>query len=812
MRTYTLITAFIILFSSLESFAQCESFTFTRQGQIDSFAINHPMCTTVQRLIIEGRDIQNLDSLNKIEMIVSGPLISINNTSLTSISGFPIANSSANVSITNNPLLSIISWESKIGEELGVGIEGNDILETIEFQDMDSTQLYLTVQNNPILKNIIPNGAIFLSLELINNPSFENFHAFTDIELIENITLISNGHIENFEGFENVKRIEELTITSEDGLDQSIQNMKGFNAVKEIDFIQISGVHSLEGLESLTTAGSVYLGGDLLRDTIGNFLKDLKGLQNLTNIEYDFKISAQGKLKHLEHLNDNLIIGGTLNITSNPILNICSNTAVCRHLFFSRPSEIGQNASLCADRGAISLSCEGFKAIPVRFFYDKNENQIFDAGESIIRNIDMTIDSDNLYLIDQSDRQFKYAILDPGDHIISFVERPIWELTTSNASYMIHAEDTYYDTIFNFGFKPAYFETDITTDAIIETPRCLTKVPLDINMTNNGTTTATGYLWVELSTNIDTICFPKNPPDTLISEHHFGYIFSNLFPGNSKKEEMSIEIPGPPDFMIGDSFSIKSYVTFEDENGITLSDTSYLREEIQCSYDPNDKLVNPKRANDNYTLIDETLNYTIRFQNTGNAEAFDVVVRDTLDPNLDVSTFKLVGSSHEEILQTFIKDDQYITFEFKNIFLPDSTTDFEGSNGYVSYTIEHKEGIDENTKIENTAHIYFDFNPPIVTNTTENIMVSMFPTSTNNLNPNLDIRIYPNPSDGILYFEGADLEWDATVEIVDLNGKVVMKNQLRTMRQINLGGLNSGVYFVHIIQDNGRFSGKVIVE
>ena len=33
-----------------------------------------------------------------------------------------------------------------------------------------------------------------------------------------------------------------------------------------------------------------------------------------------------------------------------------------------------------------------------------------------------------------------------------------------------------------------------------------------------------------------------------------------------------------------------------------------------------------------------------------------------------------------------------------------------------------KNDLPEGTIIENTAHIYFDFNPPIITNTTKNIL------------------------------------------------------------------------------------------
>jgi hypothetical protein len=49
------------------------------------------------------------------------------------------------------------------------------------------------------------------------------------------------------------------------------------------------------------------------------------------------------------------------------------------------------------------------------------------------------------------------------------------------------------------------------------------------------------------------------------------------------------------------------------------------------------------------------------------------------------------------------------------------------SNGFVCYTIQPKSTVTDNSKIENTAHIIFDQNPAVVTNTTLNTLVSSFP-------------------------------------------------------------------------------------
>ena len=179
-----------------------------------------------------------------------------------------------------------------------------------------------------------------------------------------------------------------------------------------------------------------------------------------------------------------------------------------------------------------------------------------------------------------------------------------------------------------------------------------------------------------------------------------------------------------------------------------------------------------------------------------------MVIRDTLDANLDPSTFKIISSSHFEVLNVSIEKERNITFEFKDIFLPDSTTNFEASNGYVSYLIKSKDGLPEETPIRNTASIYFDFNPPIVTNTTENVMVTELPTiSSVNENQQLDIHLFPNPTNGKIYLSEMDLR-DAVVSVYDLAGRLVLVEKLR-VNEIILPETASGILFLKIKTEEG---------
>jgi len=148
-----------------------------------------------------------------------------------------------------------------------------------------------------------------------------------------------------------------------------------------------------------------------------------------------------------------------------------------------------------------------------------------------------------------------------------------------------------------------------------------------------------------------------------------------------------------------------------------------LNERVVCAFDPNDKLlVFPEGCGpENNIDKDEELIYQIRFQNVGNAPATNVLIRDVLDADLDLTTFKIVGSSHD-ITNIQIIPDNALIIIFDNILLPPEVSDPEGSNGFVAFSIKPKLNLPEGTRIDNQAAIYFDFNEAVITNTTMNTL------------------------------------------------------------------------------------------
>ena len=139
---------------------------------------------------------------------------------------------------------------------------------------------------------------------------------------------------------------------------------------------------------------------------------------------------------------------------------------------------------------------------------------------------------------------------------------------------------------------------------------------------------------------------------------------------------------------------------------------------VTTSWDPNEKQVSPQGYGPlGYVPNGTPFTYTVHFQNTGTARARNITVNDTISEYLDISTLQVVSST-APVLVYQDPGTRIIRFRFNDIFLPDSTTNPDGSNGYFSFNIYPYPNLPANTQIHNTVGIYFDYNPAVVTNTT----------------------------------------------------------------------------------------------
>lgn len=192
-----------------------------------------------------------------------------------------------------------------------------------------------------------------------------------------------------------------------------------------------------------------------------------------------------------------------------------------------------------------------------------------------------------------------------------------------------------------------------------------------------------------------------------------------------EKRFISLEFSVPPVLsLLHHPLWIASEVSSLNYDDIPENNIDSIATKIRDSFDPNEKSVNPEGFGlPHYVPVtQEEFNFTIDFQNTGTDTAINITIADTISPYLDPLTIKPGASSHPyswELLAPGI-----LKFHFNNINLPDSSVNEPRSHGFISYSIKTFQGLSVGTVIKNTAHIYFDFNLPVGTNTTTNELFS----------------------------------------------------------------------------------------
>ncbi len=298
-------------------------------------------------------------------------------------------------------------------------------------------------------------------------------------------------------------------------------------------------------------------------------------------------------------------------------------------------------------------------------------------------------------------------------------------------------------------------------------------------------------------------------PPTAITPAVNGYIYSYNLSDFTTVTNNSFEL----NFLVdtaaqtGDNIAIYAEILSNDNESNITNNSMVFNYQVVNSYDPNMKEVYPQQVLPGY---DDYFTYTIHFQNLGSAPAFNIRIADTLSNNLDVETFQVLNYSDPN---TITINNNILQVRFPNIMLPDSASNPEGSKGFIQYKIKPKSGLAVDSTIKNTAYIYFDYNPAVVTNTAITEYVETMDVAT--IEKESSFKIFPNPSNGKINIT-TDLKLDGEIKIqlFDLSGKELEIDEIENVNssnwKINLNE-NSGFYILQIKDSEGNLFKKKIV-
>jgi uncharacterized repeat protein (TIGR01451 family) len=214
---------------------------------------------------------------------------------------------------------------------------------------------------------------------------------------------------------------------------------------------------------------------------------------------------------------------------------------------------------------------------------------------------------------------------------------------------------------------------------------------------------------------------------------------------------------------------------------------------VTGSFDPNEKVVQP--ADIFFLDLEDHLDYTIRFQNTGTDTAYTVVITDTLSADLDMGSFQNGASSHPCTVDFL--GGRVVRWTFANIFLPDSTTNEAASHGFVGFSLKPSPDFPGGEYIENASDIYFDFNDPIHTNTAS-VLAEFSVGAQEQAHKEADLTLVPNPASDHLLVTSKDAFIEG-LRIVAMDGRVVERLKLHGTRvNVDVSRLPVGAYLLEV--------------
>jgi uncharacterized repeat protein (TIGR01451 family) len=317
-----------------------------------------------------------------------------------------------------------------------------------------------------------------------------------------------------------------------------------------------------------------------------------------------------------------------------------------------------------------------------------------------------------------------------------------------------------------------------------------------------------------------TITFVNNPLVTITSisqtgttstSNGFTYNFTNLAPNEERWFTVTMQVPTIPTVNLGDVITNSVSITpltgdaFPDDNQMSFSQI------IVGSYDPNDKTeANGGKIDIDDFTSNDYLTYTIQFENTGTANAEFVRVEDFLDASLNPNSIEMLGSSHAYNMRRI---GNQLIWNFYNINLPPTSINPTGSHGFIQFKIKPTAGFALGDIIPNKAFIYFDYNPPIITNEFQTEFVQSLKTTDFDSS---NFVLYPNPANSNINVSLLNSsEAINSVQIHNLLGKNIKEviNSSSNDVNIDVSDLSKGIYLVQITtQSDLKITKKLIIQ
>lgn len=797
--------------------------------------INIPDGTFKSRLIAAGID-KNGDGEIQESEALEVTKINIGLGSISSAEGIQYFTNLVELSISGNRLETIdLSSLTKL-ESLNLNwnrLTTLDVNNLSELRYLNCGRNYITSLDIKNLSKLATIGADdsynLLDVKLSDLPSLKKFSARYGSRLIS-ISLNNLDSLENVDGTGN--KISEITFNN-------TKNLKSLslyqNSLWQIDLSKQTLLESLSlgrnGFTELDLSGlnqlkSLYCEENKISKlNLGN-LSNLTYLSCYSNLLTTLDISNSPLLEEIlvfENPLESIIIKNGIDNTTGPYFeeyfDVFNRNPTLKYVCADKEElETLRQMALFNEREDVILTSfcnstvEGsYSTISGGSKIDFNKNGCYD-DKSVYPHLKLNISNstDFAYILSGSDGNFSIN-LKPGTYNIQpILEHPSY-FSINPSSSSITLPDTISPT-FCITPKGNFNDLAISIIPVRAARPGFSDAQYKIVYKNQGTTTLGGSINFTFDDNRMNVV-NSSPISDDVEMGLLNFDFNNLTPFETRTILITMRANAPtenPAVNVGDilDFTVKIN-TREDQT--PEDNIAVLAQTVIGSYDPNDKtclegdIITPE-------MVGRRVNYLIRFENTGTANAENVVVTDFIDTTVfDISSLLINSTSHT--CHTQISNDNKVQFIFSDIQLPFTEPD---KHGHVAFSILLKDHLQIGDSIRNQADIFFDYNLPITTNEAISEINYKTVTSVQQKISDASLAVYPNPSNGNIFFEIKNTSTQPIkISVLDITGKVVhtqVYNHQQGMTSMQLGKLAKGTYVIRAESNDGTMTKKFVIQ
>ncbi|MCL8537100.1 T9SS type A sorting domain-containing protein [Chryseobacterium gallinarum] len=783
--------------------------------------------TNLAQLTVQGNshlnelNVSNMANLKRLFINSSG-LHEINTQGCNQLENFQLIHNAGfvyNLDFLQNPSLKKLTIITN-AHLASVNISHLTALEELEIGDtgiLNPNFTSLDLSNNINLKKIIIDKPNLTSLTLNPLSQLEHFSIkrtkLTSLDLsnrtqleylyVDNNSLLNTLNIQNTTNLNNLLVLNNPLVTTVDLQNKpNLQSISfGGNGVTSVDFTGTPGIINMAiGPNKLTSLDTSPITQLQILSISENLMSSLDVSQN-PNLEY---VNIQGNILtnvNIKNGNPNMNFYAAAPAYLPNLKYVCCDTSKVQQVSAMLVNQGQNNAevnSYCSFiPGGNTYTIQGNTK------YDVNNNGC-DASDPAKSFQQFTISNGtNLSsYIANSSGNYTIATQDGTSIITPVVENPAY-FNISPASISVDFPTQASPFSQNFCMTPNGTHNDLETVIIPVTaasPGFLSRYKIIYK--NKGTAAQSGALLFNYDDTLMDYQASTLAPDSQ-STGVINWNFTNLQPFETREIIVSLRLNTPtqtPALHGGDLLQYTAHINGATDE--TPSDNTFtLDQTVVNAFDPNDKTC-LEGASITQAKVGDYVHYLIRFENTGTANARNIVVKDEIDTTkFDISSLVALNGSHDFVTQ--ITQPNVVEFIFENIQLPFDDTN---NDGYVAFKIKTKSTLNLGDSFSNTAKIYFDYNHPIITNTYTTSVQNKEVLAISETNRKTEqFTLYPNPAKDTLYIESK--EEIIKAEIYDLTGRIINSTTAKG-NSVNVSELTKGNYIIKMFTKDKTFTQK----